>query len=78
MISYRTYSPPHHDGTTTTMTSLPPAMTQNLLRLRQACCHPQVGSHGMRVLDEGGHHRRSGMPLTMDEVLDEMLKDVRQ
>ena len=32
-----------------------------LLRLRQACCHPQVGSHGVRSLKKN--------PMTMSELL---------
>ncbi|EQC35712.1 hypothetical protein SDRG_06991 [Saprolegnia diclina VS20] len=44
-----------------------PGMLQTLLRLRQACCHPQLGAHGIRMLQSGGR------VLTMDEILDEML-----
>ncbi|KDO20232.1 hypothetical protein SPRG_14478 [Saprolegnia parasitica CBS 223.65] len=49
-----------------------PAMLQSLLRLRQACCHPQLGAHGIRVLDT------TGRVLTMDEILDEMLLHARR
>ncbi|ETV89662.1 hypothetical protein, variant 4 [Aphanomyces astaci] len=42
------------------------AMFNSLLRLRQACCHPQVGSHGLRALDEN-------RPMSMDDVLTEMM-----
>ncbi|CAM6114787.1 unnamed protein product [Calypogeia fissa] len=37
-------------------------LSTSLLRLRQACCHPQVGSAGIRSLQQ-----RS--PMTMDEIL---------
>lgn len=33
----------------------------SLLKLRQACCHPQVGSSGLRSLQQS--------PLSMDEIL---------
>ena len=33
-----------------------------LLKLRQACCHPQVGSSGLRSLQQS--------PMTMDEILE--------
>ena len=36
-----------------------------LLSLRQACCHPQVGSSGLRSLQKS--------PMTMDEVLKVLL-----
>jgi E3 ubiquitin-protein ligase SHPRH len=36
-----------------------------LLSLRQACCHPQVGSSGLRSLQK--------TPMTMDEVLKVLL-----
>lgn len=32
-----------------------------LLKLRQACCHPQVGSSGLRSLQQ--------TPMTMEEIL---------
>lgn len=32
-----------------------------LLKLRQACCHPQVGSSGLRSLQQS--------PMTMEEIL---------
>ncbi|KAG1676131.1 hypothetical protein FOA52_004971 [Chlamydomonas sp. UWO 241] len=38
-----------------------------LLRLRQACCHPQVGAGGIRALAP------QAAPMTMDEVLDVQL-----
>jgi E3 ubiquitin-protein ligase SHPRH len=38
-----------------------------LLRLRQACCHPQVGSQGIRSLSQ------TSKPLTMDEILDMLI-----
>ncbi|KAJ7548808.1 hypothetical protein O6H91_07G028200 [Diphasiastrum complanatum] len=40
-----------------------------LLRLRQACCHPQVGSAGIRSLQ-----RR---PMTMDEILGVLIENTR-
>ncbi|KAF0686501.1 Aste57867_21688 [Aphanomyces stellatus] len=42
-------------------------MLHSLLRLRQACCHPQVGSNGLKSLNDSG-------PLNMDEVLTEMMQ----
>ncbi|XP_031278860.1 E3 ubiquitin-protein ligase SHPRH [Pistacia vera] len=36
-------------------------LLNSLLKLRQACCHPQVGSSGLRTLQQS--------PLTMDEIL---------
>lgn len=33
----------------------------SLLKLRQACCHPQVGSSGLRSLHKS--------PMTMEEIL---------
>ena len=38
-----------------------------LLRLRQACCHPQVGSQGIRSLSQ------TAKPLSMDEILDMLI-----
>ena len=37
-----------------------------LLRLRQACCHPQVGSQGIRSLNQN-------KPLSMGEILDMLI-----
>eukprot|EP00899_Mesostigma_viride_P007989 jgi/Mesvir1/17191/Mv07612-RA.1 len=42
-----------------------------LVRLRQACCHPQVGSAGIRSL----HRQRA--PMTMDEILDVLVNKAR-
>ncbi|GAB2216917.1 hypothetical protein Drorol1_Dr00000067 [Drosera rotundifolia] len=36
-------------------------LLNSLLKLRQACCHPQVGSSGIRSLEQS--------PMTMDEIL---------
>ncbi|OWM87325.1 hypothetical protein CDL15_Pgr022436 [Punica granatum] len=36
-------------------------LLNSLLKLRQACCHPQIGSSGLRSLQQS--------PMTMDEVL---------
>lgn len=36
-------------------------LLNSLLKLRQACCHPQVGSSGLRTLQQS--------PMTMDEIL---------
>ncbi|GAB2270839.1 hypothetical protein Dimus_005705 [Dionaea muscipula] len=36
-------------------------LLNSLLKLRQACCHPQVGSYGLRSLQQS--------PMTMDEIL---------
>ncbi|XP_026388746.1 E3 ubiquitin-protein ligase SHPRH-like [Papaver somniferum] len=37
-------------------------LLQSLLKLRQACCHPQVGSSGLRSIQHS--------PMTMQEILD--------
>ncbi|UPR01651.1 E3 ubiquitin-protein ligase SHPRH [Chloropicon primus] len=42
-----------------------------LLRLRQACCHPQVGSQGIRALSQ------SSKPLSMEEILDMMIEKAK-
>ncbi|KAK9793457.1 hypothetical protein WJX73_010752 [Symbiochloris irregularis] len=42
-----------------------------LLRLRQACCHPQIGSRGIRSL------QHSKAPLTMPEILEVLLAKAR-
>lgn len=36
-------------------------LLSTLLKLRQACCHPQVGSYGLRSLQQS--------PMTMEEIL---------
>lgn len=36
-------------------------LLNSLLKLRQACCHPQVGSSGLRSLQQA--------PMTMEEIL---------
>lgn len=36
-------------------------LLNTLLKLRQACCHPQVGSSGLRSLQQS--------PMTMEEIL---------
>ncbi len=38
-----------------------------LLRLRQACCHPQIGSKGIKAL-----HKNT---MSMDELLDQVTLD---
>lgn len=38
-----------------------------LLNLRQACCHPQIGSNGLKT--------KSKTAMTMEEVLDKLIKD---
>lgn len=40
-----------------------------LLKLRQACCHPQVGSSGLCALQKS--------PLTMDEILDVLISKTK-
>eukprot|EP00958_Prasinococcus_capsulatus_P003168 scaffold292_cov376-Prasinococcus_capsulatus_cf.AAC.2 len=42
-----------------------------LLRLRQACCHPQVGSAGIRALE---HQKR---PMSMEEILGVLVAKAR-
>lgn len=50
---------------------LPPAkqrkLLEQLVKLRQACCHPQVGAGGVRALEA------SARPMSMDEVLEYMI-----
>lgn len=50
---------------------LPPAkqrkLLEQLVKLRQACCHPQVGAGGVRALEA------SARPMFMDEVLEYMI-----
>lgn len=50
---------------------LPPSkqrkLLEQLVKLRQACCHPQVGAGGVRALEA------SARPMSMDEVLDYMI-----
>ncbi|KAH9134351.1 hypothetical protein AeRB84_019804 [Aphanomyces euteiches] len=48
-----------------------PGMLHSLLRLRQACCHPQVGSHGLKSLDENE-------PMNMEEVLTDMYQKAQR
>uniref|UniRef100_A0A1D1XWD7 E3 ubiquitin-protein ligase SHPRH n=1 Tax=Anthurium amnicola TaxID=1678845 RepID=A0A1D1XWD7_9ARAE len=40
-----------------------------LLKLRQACCHPQVGSSGLRSLQQS--------PMTMDEILEVLISKAK-
>lgn len=40
-----------------------------LLQLRQACCHPQVGAHGIRSLKKN--------PMTMDELLATLIEKAK-
>lgn len=50
---------------------LPPAkqrkLLEQLIKLRQACCHPQIGAGGVRALEA------SARPMSMDEVLEYMI-----
>jgi SNF2 family DNA or RNA helicase len=58
-----------HPGGVSTDASTDPLITHaeaakllnSLLKLRQACCHPQVGSSGLRSLQQS--------PMTMEEIL---------
>ncbi|EIE26712.1 hypothetical protein COCSUDRAFT_59229 [Coccomyxa subellipsoidea C-169] len=43
----------------------------NLLRLRQACCHPQVGSRGIKALNA------AKTPLSMDSILEVLVEKAR-
>ncbi|ETW08388.1 hypothetical protein, variant 1 [Aphanomyces invadans] len=56
---------------TTEHNEITPAMINSLMRLRQACCHPQVGSNGLKALD-------GNQPMKMDEVLAEMLQKAQR
>lgn len=40
-----------------------------LLQLRQACCHPQVGAHGIRTLRKN--------PMTMEQLLDALIEKAK-
>ncbi len=42
-------------------------LLEQLVKLRQACCHPQVGAGGVRQLEA------STRPMSMDEVLEYMI-----
>ncbi|CAK4950964.1 unnamed protein product [Aphanomyces euteiches] len=42
-------------------------MLNSLLRLRQVCCHPQIGRNGLKAFDESN-------PMSMNEILAEMLR----
>ncbi|OQS02850.1 hypothetical protein THRCLA_04813 [Thraustotheca clavata] len=46
-------------------------MLLNLTRLRQACCHPQVGSQDLRTVN-------GGFVMTMDEILDQMQSQAKR
>ncbi|KAI3720920.1 hypothetical protein L2E82_31919 [Cichorium intybus] len=51
-----------NDSSDTVLTHVEAAKLLNsLLKLRQACCHPQVGSSGLRSLQQS--------PMTMEEIL---------
>ncbi|GFY84449.1 RING-finger, DEAD-like helicase, PHD and SNF2 domain-containing protein [Actinidia rufa] len=44
-------------------------LLNSLLKLRQACCHPQVGSSGLRSLQQS--------PMTMDEILSVLVGKIK-
>lgn len=44
-------------------------LLNSLLKLRQACCHPQVGSFGLRSLQQS--------PMTMEEILNVLISKTR-
>ncbi|XWS74480.1 hypothetical protein CRYUN_Cryun01aG0001600 [Craigia yunnanensis] len=44
-------------------------LLNSLLKLRQACCHPQVGSFGLRSLQQA--------PMTMEEILNVLISKTR-
>ncbi|KAG9443285.1 hypothetical protein H6P81_014625 [Aristolochia fimbriata] len=44
-------------------------LLNSLLKLRQACCHPQVGSSGLRSLQHS--------PMTMEEILDVLVNKAK-
>lgn len=41
----------------------------SFLKLRQACCHPQVGSSGLRSLQQ--------TPMTMEEILQDLIEKAK-
>ena len=55
----------HENGATVLTTRNASAFLMSQLRLRQACCHPQVGGRGVRALRE--------TTMTMEELLEELL-----
>ncbi len=51
--------------------------TQGVLRLRQACCHPQLGAFGIKGRRGGGQHAALANPLSMRAILAKLLEDER-
>ena len=51
--------------------------TQGVLRLRQACCHPQLGSFGIRGSRRGGGGAGAGLadPMSMREILGKLIEE---
>ncbi|CAL8467045.1 g6581 [Coccomyxa elongata] len=47
------------------------SLLKSLLRLRQACCHPQVGSRGIKALTA------AKTPMTMDSILEVLVEKAR-
>ncbi|CAM9157665.1 unnamed protein product, partial [Choristocarpus tenellus] len=55
-------------------------MFKALIKLRQACCHPSIGSGGIqggRVLGAGARGSIQGGWLTMDQILDRLIDEER-
>lgn len=58
------------------------ALSNHLHRLRAACCHPQVGSHGIGKKRHGGNMMVKSASiacgvLTMDQILDRLIDEAR-
>ena len=49
----------------------------HLLRLRQACCHPQVGEHGIGRKTAAQQLGGGGEPMSMDDILDVLIARAR-
>ena len=55
-----------------------------LIRLRQACCHPQLGTHGverLKIITQAGkgvNGDRVARPMTMSAILHKLKAQVRK
>ena len=53
------------------------ALSSRLHSLRAACCHPQVGSHGIHKLGPKSSQTSLERVLTMSQILDKLIEDAR-